>query len=387
MAKISPSSSLTSLAIAFLFKVLQVSMFHPVEVLTFSSPIAFTKLRRINYDHIQVQSSIISIHKHMIIHGMQQPNTKLLSSINDDHDIHNVDIDSDVTMSRRKFSSFISSTSVNLFSVLSLSQLLVKDPLSASAASDDLTSKMFNEDGSLKEGFMNGISEKDLQAQDKTVSVLFPIETPALEEPSAIVSIDGKFITGTSTSSSSIGVGGIKASYNVPEKWTAAPDYLDTLLSSREKACDRISVYQVPGTFSDYSSLDKATTVGVAKALGFNTVPAGVLPKTLLSADIVSGRKVSKLAGRKEGEGQVKEGGKLMYYEYDLAVAPDTCGTSAENLGLGFCPYDTIVLLSATIIDEKMMVCAVTCTKDEWKRSNSDLKRVRNSFFVEKMTS
>mmetsp|Transcript_680 Transcript_680/g.1188 ORF Transcript_680/g.1188 Transcript_680/m.1188 type:complete len:380 (-) Transcript_680:72-1211(-) len=377
MMKSSPSSSLKSLAIAFLLKMVQVSMFHSVKVLTFC-PFAFTKLnlRRNNNSQVQVQSSI-SIHKNVIIQGMQQPKSEIFSLNNDDNDHHNVLVD--LTMSRRKFSSLISITSANLFSVLSLNDILFRGPLNASA-SDDLTSKMFNEDGSLKEGYMNGISEKDLQAKDKTVSVLFPIESP-LDESRAIVSIDGKDIADASTSSSR---GGIKASYNVPEKWTDAPDYLDTLLSSREKACDRISIYQVPGTFSDYSKLDKATTIGVAKALGFNTVPAGILPKTLLSADIVSGRKVSKLAGADEGEG--KEGEKRVYYEYDLAVAPDTCGTSAENLGLGFCPYDTIVLLSATIIDGKMMVCAVTCTKDEWKRSNSDLKRVRNSFLVEKMT-
>jgi hypothetical protein len=125
--------------------------------------------------------------------------------------------------------------------------------------------------------------------------------------------------------------------------------------------------------------LEKATTIGVAKALGFSSVAAGVLPKSLPGADTVTGRKVSKAASLKEEETE-----KRKYYEFDMAVAPDTCGTSAENLGLGFCPYDTIVLLSATIIDAKMMVCAVTCTKDEWKRSNAELKIVRNSFFVEK---
>ena len=62
---------------------------------------------------------------------------------------------------------------------------------------------------------------------------------------------------------------------------------------------------------------------------------------------------------------------KQKYYEFDLAVAPETCGQSAENLNLGFCPYDTIVLVSATIVDEKMMVCVVTCNKDIWKRANA----------------
>lgn len=234
-------------------------------------------------------------------------------------------------------------------------------------AEEDLTSQLFNADGSLKEGAMNGLSAKELEAKDKAVDVVFPI----LSNDAAIVSIDGEGVLEKSDQN-------IKAAYNVPEKWTAAPDYLDTLLSSRERACDRITVYQVPGTFKDFSVLEKATTIGVAKALGFASVAKGVLPKTLPSADIVSGRKTAKSASSKEDETE-----KRKYYEFDMAVAPDTCGSSAENLGLGFCPYDTIVLLSATIVEQKMMVLAVTCTKDEWKRSNADLKRVRNSFYVE----
>lgn len=245
-----------------------------------------------------------------------------------------------------------------------LSQIIAGQAQSA-LAEDDLTSQLFNDDGSLKEGIMNGMTtDKELE---NTLSVIFP---SASEESQAIISVDGK---GTGSEA------GIKVTYTVPDKWTAAPDYRDTMLTDRDKACDRITFYQVPGTFKDSNSLEKATTIGVAKALGFSSVAAGVLPKSLPGADTVTGRKVSKAASLKEEETE-----KRKYYEFDMAVAPDTCGTSAENLGLGFCPYDTIVLLSATIIDAKMMVCAVTCTKDEWKRSNAELKIVRNSFFVEK---
>ena len=49
----------------------------------------------------------------------------------------------------------------------------------------------------------------------------------------------------------------------------------------------------------------------------------------LAQADLVSGRKRNE-------EGTV-------YYDFDLAVAPKTCpDKQAENLGLGFCPYDRI---------------------------------------------
>lgn len=257
-------------------------------------------------------------------------------------------------MNRRKFMSSAVMTGL-------ISQIITGQAYSAVADDENLTSQLFNEDGSLKEG----TTLNQLEAKEKPVIMSFP---SASDDSKAIVSVDGKE-TGSGV--------GIKATYTVPEKWT--PDYLDTLLSVREKACDRITVYQVPGTFTDFNTLEKATTIGVAKALGFSSVVSGVLPKSLPGADTVSGRKVNKAASSNEDEKD-----KRKYYEFDMAVAPDTCGSSAENLGLGFCPYESIVLLSATIIDGKMMVCAITCTKDEWKRSNADLKRVRNSFFVEK---
>eukprot|EP00553_Chaetoceros_curvisetus_P012077 CAMPEP_0204640606 /NCGR_PEP_ID=MMETSP0717-20131115/48046_1 /ASSEMBLY_ACC=CAM_ASM_000666 /TAXON_ID=230516 /ORGANISM="Chaetoceros curvisetus" /LENGTH=252 /DNA_ID=CAMNT_0051661079 /DNA_START=68 /DNA_END=826 /DNA_ORIENTATION=+ len=246
-----------------------------------------------------------------------------------------------------------------------VSQVLVSGQNVFAVDESDLTTQMFNEDGSLKEGVMSGNTE----AKSLTFTTSFPATS---DSSSAILSIDGKN-TGMDLTDSKI-----NASYELPDKWTAAPDYLDTLLSVREKACDRITVFQVPGIFKDTSVLEKATTIGVAKALGMKSIEAGVFPKTLQSADIISGRKVNKVSSRTDDEGGMRK-----YYEFDIAVAPDTCGSSAENLGLGFCPYDTVVLLSATIIDGKMMVCGITCTKDEWKRSNSDLKRVRNSFFVE----
>ena len=233
---------------------------------------------------------------------------------------------------------------------------------------EDMTSQMFNEDGSLKEGVA-----KEIEAKSKTVSALFPSSS---EGQNAIVNVDGNNLSPLDDSLSSK----LKTSYIIPEKWTPAPEYLDTLLSLREKACEHITVFQVPGTFKDESRLEKATSIGVAKAFSFASSGPGVFPKTLTSADdIVGGRKVVKDASYGD-DGETK---KQKYYELDLAVAPETCGQSAENLNLGFCPYDTIVLVSATIVDEKMMVCTVTCNKDMWKRANADLKRVRGSFFVE----
>ncbi len=271
----------------------------------------------------------------------------------------------------------------------------------ANAADDnngksDLTSQMFNEDGSLKE---NNGNNNIIEAQSKTINASFPIKN---NDDNAIVNLDGKFII-TNSESSDYGTTGttplLKTSYQTPDKWTSSPDYYDTLLSSQQKACDHIMIYQVPGTFKDYSMLDKATTLGVAKALNFDSIGSdtykSVFSKSLNDADVISGRKVYKKKIRGDeggGEGgdsssndkkKNKNNNQQLYYEFDVAIAPTTCEQSSENLGLGFCPYDTIVLISATIVNEKMMVCAVSCNKDMWKRANADLKRVRGSFVVE----
>ena len=71
------------------------------------------------------------------------------------------------------------------------------------------------------------------------------------------------------------------------------------------------------------------------------------------------------------------------FFEFDMAVAPATCESSKEDLGLGFCPYDTIYLLSATILGDRLYVFALQSDKSEWKRANSDLRRLRSSFSVQ----
>merc|ERR1712154_307837 len=90
--------------------------------------------------------------------------------------------------------------------------------------------------------------------------------------------------------------------------------------------------------------------------------------EVLRSADLVGARRT-----KKAGE---------TFYEFDMAVAPATCRASTDDLGLGFCPYDTIYLLSATVLSDRLYVMVVESTKSEWKQSNSDLKQVRSSFNV-----
>ena len=109
-------------------------------------------------------------------------------------------------------------------------------------------------------------------------------------------------------------------------------------------------------------------------------------------ADLIGGRTSRKPINSAEVKGGVDE---QTYYEFDLAFAPLECPDfmegNKENLGLGFCPYDKIFLISATVLKNSetdksgtLMCCVVECDKAEWKLGNSDIKRVRSSFNVER---
>ena len=247
-----------------------------------------------------------------------------------------------------------------------------ENAIAAGDDDDDLTTKMFNDDGSLKD---EGTAQV---AKSKTISIPFP----SGQIESAIVSVDGSFPSLPNDSSDTATATTISVSYALPDKWTAAPEYIDTSEGLNVKACDFVSIYQVPGV-SAYKTLDKAAMTGVAKAVGIKTLPQtdvgyGPFSKELLSADIISGKKVMKPVTSSSDEIESRA-----YYEFDIAVAPKTCDSSAENLGLGFCPYDEIALISSTIVNGRMYVIGVKCRKDEWKQANADLKRVRESFFVD----
>lgn len=240
--------------------------------------------------------------------------------------------DSFITASRRKF---LQDTGL---AHIVLSQLIQQ----AEASEGDLTSQMFNDDGSLK-AVINGKSPSDIEAKSLKIMINFPNQYTE----TAVVSVDGEKITTSFNENETI-----KVSYEVPQKWTAAPEYIDTLLASGEKACERIAVYQVPGTFKDLTRLDKATTIGVALALGVSSLEDGVLPKSLTTADVINGRKVNKSDGA-DGENR--------YYEFDLALAPNACDPKgAENLGLGFCPYNTIaVSMVCMTFSENLNLCII----------------------------
>ncbi len=175
---------------------------------------------------------------------------------------------------------------------------------SAVADDIDLTSQLFNSDGSLKEG---------VESQVRYRSVKFMWD----QSDSLAINQDGMNVQDTKSGSQ------FALSYEYPMRWSDGKDgdpiYFDRSEGINKKATKRITLYQAAGKASD-DRLEKATTTGVAKALD---VPSEL--SRLFKADIISGRTVEK--------------GDQKYFEFDMAAAPTTCGNSNENLGLGFCPY------------------------------------------------
>jgi len=229
-----------------------------------------------------------------------------------------------------------------------ISSLIALQPTSALADDGDLTSQLFNPDGSLKDGEVQ-------EAKQRRVQLSWDVSE------NGRVDVDGVNVDNKPS-------GPVRLTYEYPEKWSDGSNgdeiYFDRSQGTNAKACKRITIFQAPG-LADMKRLQKASTIGVAKALD---VPETL--KRLYRADIISGR-----VNKKDGQA---------YYEFDMAAAPETCENSQENLGLGFCPYDNIFLLSATIVNDRLYCIAVECDSTRiWKLASADLKRVRSSFSVE----
>ena len=254
---------------------------------------------------------------------------------------------------RRSFLSRITAGVVILLPAAASSVLLLV-PAAASAIEDDLTSKLFNADGSLRED-----ATIQTEARERTLEWKWDVSDQLA------VNIDGSNADGTASG------GAVRLSYNLPEKWERSSDsdrYMDQSQGSNLPACKRITVYRAPGR-ATVDRLSKATRIGVARALD---VPEYDSLQDLQKADIIGGR--SRVAGDDDQK----------YYEFDLAVAPPNCDMSDDtNLGLGFCPYDSIYLLSATVLEDRLYVICVESDKSEWKRANAELRRVRSSFQVQ----
>jgi len=231
-------------------------------------------------------------------------------------------------------------------------------------------------------------------AQEKEVTLPFSLPPTSSTSVTFNVSTDGS----SPSMASSDAAATLKATYKLPTKWnldssTSLPLYYDSSEGKNGKSCNRITIYSVSAPKNlDMSTLEKASKVGVAKSLFMDSIPNGYFDQGVLKADLIGGRTSRKPIKSASEPGEIDE---QIYYEFDLAFAPLSCPDfmegNKENLGLGFCPYDNIFLLSATVLPDNnkegggtLMVCVVECNKDEWKIANSDLKRVRSSFTVER---
>lgn len=253
------------------------------------------------------------------------------------------------------------------FFISSLSSLLIASKVRADSTDTDLTSQLFNSDGSLKEG--SSISTK---TTFRSVSLDFP-DSSSVEATTSASATDAPIIYTNGQATSSYGEAGEataqsirRVNYQLPSKWTSDSTYTDTTAGLNLPACNRILVYQTAKKTSP-KILEKATMTGVAKALQAQSTS----DFSLANADLVTAKKSEKNG--------------FTYWDFDLAVAPLKCEgeRKKEDLGLGFCPYEYVVLLSATVINDRMYVFQLDCDREQWKRSNSDLKLVRQGFTVE----
>lgn len=254
----------------------------------------------------------------------------------------------------------------------------------------DLTSQLFNPDGSLRDP--NSVVSAQENAVDLIISIPTNDSMDKTDGVNIIMSTDAVKPTSTANASANI-----KASYKLPLKWntdasSTIPLYYDSSEGKNGKSCNRITVYSITTPTNiplDMTVLEKASKVGVAKSLFMDQIPNSYFDQGVLKADLISGRTVRKPIQSIDDKGELDE---QIYYEFDLAFAPLKCDDfmegNKENLGLGFCPYDNIFLVSATVVNNSdrgtLMCCVVECNKDEWKMANSDLKRVRSSFILER---
>eukprot|EP00587_Corethron_hystrix_P008017 CAMPEP_0113313824 /NCGR_PEP_ID=MMETSP0010_2-20120614/10101_1 /TAXON_ID=216773 ORGANISM="Corethron hystrix, Strain 308" /NCGR_SAMPLE_ID=MMETSP0010_2 /ASSEMBLY_ACC=CAM_ASM_000155 /LENGTH=336 /DNA_ID=CAMNT_0000169929 /DNA_START=83 /DNA_END=1093 /DNA_ORIENTATION=+ /assembly_acc=CAM_ASM_000155 len=208
-----------------------------------------------------------------------------------------------------------------------------------------------------------------------SAAALISSASPALADAdlSGLYDEDGRPLDSSLTSSTvSIAVpftsAGTISHYDIPSRWKM-PGYIDVSLDGSEEtfvACDGMEVFvSSSGNNAELvKRLEKAGKIGVAVALG--------LEGAYKDADVVGAK---KRKGEEDG---------MTYYDFDLAIAPKNCAErDPNNLGLGFCPYESIALLSAVAFSNQMYIFRTVCGPAQWKRSNSDLKKSRQSFRVE----
>jgi hypothetical protein len=286
---------------------------------------------------------------------------------------------------------------------------------------DDTTTmvtQLFNTDGSLKD------TGTVVAASVRPVTLSLEEEEVVVARSSSSLWVDGKRLssdtttTTTTTTNSRKVIGNNRRSsivirYDLPTKWDST-NYLDT--TTQERACTHISVYRVPyhstptnhGTASSSSSTSSSSIAvsDIIRALPEDSAVGAVLRR----ADSMSGR-IRRVVVVPQDTNDDSDSAILpppmSYSELDFAVAPTTCsGGEAEDLRLGFCPYDRILLVSAIVVAADtttttqttvppppaendinddgsfLYLLIVESTRAEWQRANAELRRVRSSFTV-----
>jgi hypothetical protein len=156
---------------------------------------------------------------------------------------------------------------------------------------NDLTSTIYNSDGTLKEGVETEVKYRDVSftwGQSDEISI----------------HEDGADASKSSSTTKSESGSQYTLSYQIPMRWSDGKDgdpvYFDRSVGVNSKAAKGITIYQAPG-LANIDRLQKATTVGVAKAMD---IPEQF--SRLYKADVVSGRTVER--------------GSQKYYEFDMAA-------------------------------------------------------------------
>jgi hypothetical protein len=162
---------------------------------------------------------------------------------------------------------------------------------------NDLTATLYNSDGTVKEGVEAEVKYRDVSFKWDQSDEISIHEDGADTSKSSSTTKSESDTTDTTDSSQ------YTLSYQIPMRWSDGKDgdpiYFDRSVGLNSKAAKGITIFQAPGKAS-IDRLQKATTIGVAKALD---VPEQF--SRLYKADIVSGRTVER--------------GSQKYYEFDMA--------------------------------------------------------------------
>jgi hypothetical protein len=156
----------------------------------------------------------------------------------------------------------------------------------------------------------------------------------------------------------------VSLSYKLPDKWDD-DGYVDR--TNKQKACDKILVYQKTGSALP-DALDKAASGQwkMSRALDIGDRLDPDLCRNMKRAEVIGHRTTFK---DMDGSSSTRS----TYYEFDLMVNPDDDPSTKD---------DIMFLVSATVLNKRLFVCIAQCDEAQLKRAGSDLRLVRSSFQV-----